>query len=304
MINQDEELNNVICKWIKEPSHKYLEEVMFNRLDLCYSYGIYWIALYHRQVSYIFPIYINGERAWISLLCIELTSSEIQALFDFILSSNKGITRLSFKTTEMDPANSWGLVLEKKSSAWFLNLDGSFNALLKRSSAKTRYDIRHNKKCLEKILGQIYVKAYTKSNIPKEILEQYLFLKCQLYKIPNNEGSVEKMLNNAKLDITHVYVLCSEEGKNIAIQLNSEHGKLACLVNMTYDLMYKHMSPGRLLYVEVLKILVEKGCILLYLGSGNEWYKKLFGALETNYWVGDAFRDLKSMEKVLKSEEA
>ena len=41
-----------------------------------------------------------------------------------------------------------------------------------------------------------------------------------------------------------------------------------------------------------------------YADEKNEWYKKLFGALETNYWVGDAFRDLKSMEKVLKSEEA
>lgn len=292
---------NISCRWIKKPSLKYLDSIILNRLDLSYDHGIYWIAMTRGVSSCVIPIYVNAEHAWISLLRVTLTSSELQVLFEFVFASKQDINRLSFKTTEVDPACGWTWIVENKSSAWFLDLEGTYEEVLKRSSAKTRYAIRHDKKCLEERIGQVYIKAYTLKEITQEILEQYLLLKSQCYDIPNNENTIEKLFNNSKLDITDVYILCSGEGKTIAVQLTSEHGQLASLVNMAYDPVYKNISPGRLLYVEVINLLIEKKRKLLYLGSGNAWYKKLFGTLETNYWVGDAFRNEKSMKLVINN---
>lgn len=254
------------------------------------------------EALHVIPIYVHGDRAWISLLRTGLSMEELNALFSFVLKDTEKINRLSFKITEMNPAVIWKEVIERKSNAWFLELEENYNRVLQRASAKTRYDIRYNRRCLEKTLGGIYIETFNKKHLPKDVIEKYLLLKRQYYNIPNSENTAEKLLNNPKLDITNVYVLKSIDGKELAIQLNSEHGTVACLVNMAYDLKYKEMSPGRLLYVETIGLLIEKGFRTLYLGSGESWYKRLFGSLKTDYWVGDAFRDEKYRELAKKNE--
>lgn len=292
--------NHLVCNWIAKPSSEYLDNCIFNRLDLSYRHGISWLLLNNGISTNIMPVYINSGRAWISLLQIPLNSSELGFLFKFIFSSKKEVQRISFKTTDVDPADSWKWTIENRGNAWFLALDDNYEEVLKRSSGKTRYDLRYDKKRLIKEFGDIQIKSYHICDVPIQVLELYLRLKEQQYVVPPNENTIEKLTNNPKLDITDVYALCLNS-EIIAIQLNSEHGGIANLVNTTYDKKYRDFSPGRLLYVGVIGILINKNRKILYLGSGNDWYKRLFGAMKTDYWVGDSFRDEMTMKAVIEN---
>lgn len=125
--------NHLVCNWIAKPSSEYLDNCIFNRLDLSYRHGISWLLLNNGISTNIMPVYINSGRAWISLLQIPLNSSELGFLFKFIFSSKKEVQRISFKTTDVDPADSWKWTIENRGNAWFLALDDNYEEVLKSS---------------------------------------------------------------------------------------------------------------------------------------------------------------------------
>ena len=75
------EINNISCRWIKRPPLEYLDSILFNRLDLSYDHGIYWMDMDLGQSSCLIPIYVDAGREWISLLLVVLDPSELQFIF-------------------------------------------------------------------------------------------------------------------------------------------------------------------------------------------------------------------------------
>lgn len=109
--------NHLVCNWIAKPSSEYLDNCIFNRLDLSYRHGISWLLLNNGISTNIMPVYINSGRAWISLLQIPLNSSELGFLFKFIFSSKKEVQRISFKTTDVIVMTEDNLCIVKENGA-------------------------------------------------------------------------------------------------------------------------------------------------------------------------------------------
>lgn len=290
----------VKCEWIEQPSKEYLENVFINRLDLSYSNGINWILLGDESKRNEIPVYINNNRAWVSLLFLNLTADELVILFKFIFESRREIKRISYRITALDPSLVYEYVLQNESKAWLLNLNDTFENVFMRSSARTKYDFRRTKKTLEKKIGHITFRKYVVNNVPFEIVRKYVEFKAHSYELSAEESNPHYYLNSEKLDATDFYVLSGDNGEIIAIQINSEHGNFASLVNMAYNPVFFNDSPGRYLYTLVIEDLIKNGFELLYLGSGNEWYKKLYGAEQFDYWVGDVFNNSQSMKDIAK----
>ena len=263
-----------------------------NRLDLSYpKHEIHWLQIKRAEQILYLPIRVKGQRAWISILYIMFSSKDLESIVTYIFKRFNEVLQVSFVATEKDPQIAWKNLWIRHSSAWILPLKKSFEETFDKSKRKTRWDIRRRKRNLESVIGLVRCEEYNK-NIPlfDVLVSRYLEMKKRKYNVPDNEGTIENILDNPKLDVTNAYVLKAENEKILSVLFTSEHISNAKVVNMSYDIDYEKFSPGLCLYIEVVRLLTEKGYKSIYLGSGTECYKKLFGAVESEYWVGDAFR--------------
>lgn len=150
--------------------------------------------------------------------------------------------------------------------------------LLQRMRGKHLRQVSSMKRKLASEFGEEKLLEYSISNCPDYIYDFYAENKRDTKGITI---SLSKDDYFKKYYVTDVYALTFGE-KVVSVILSCEQCTITYLENLTYDLALAKYSPGKLLYIDYLCKLVEKGKNTLYLGGGNYEYKKQFDSIQTD----------------------
>ena len=137
--------------------------------------------------------------------------------------------------------------------------------------------------------GPCSVDIYPAETVPSELMDRFFDWKRRRYPDSYRQCSAEEFLFRDRRPVSHAYALRAG-GEPTAVLFTAEQCEIAYLVNTAYDPETAKYSAGRLLYYELLRRLIQKQTPAIYLGTGKYDYKRSFGAVAQDYWVGDFFR--------------
>lgn len=283
---------NIMVSWCSE---EYALSILkpncyLTRFDVCYSSNAEWLKVDNGEEKFAIGYHEKSSRAWIGTLRIPLKPNELRELVGFIFSERKNIERISFRITRCDPRLSWPYVKSKESKFWYLMLPDKYAELTSRVRYKFRYRMKWDLNRLNDAADGVSAVCIPAERVPEKLIYDYFRFKSQKYQSDYSSYTAKSYLNRQQNSVTHVYALQTADGVVLAVALTAEIDNSACLVNMAYDGKWQEYSPGKLLYFEILRSLIDKGIKTLYLGSGEYDYKHYFHSMETSYWVGDFFR--------------
>lgn len=263
----------------------------FSRFDICYPCGVNWIIIQNGEDSFAVGYHEVGNRAWIGTLRVPLKPMELNELVAFIFRERKSVERISFRVTRCNPYMAWPNVKAEESSFFYLLLPDTISELMSSMHKKFRYNLKRERRILDQVTDGVSVICTTVDEVPDEVMNAYFGFKAKKYLEDYLNFTKENYLQRQQNTATHVYTLVTKRGDILAAVLTAELNNVANLVNMAYNDGWRLYSPGKCLYFEVIKMLINKGIRSFYLGSGAYEYKHYFCAKETQYWVGDFLRN-------------
>lgn len=270
--------------------------IIINRFDLRFPLEpILWVHSKAPSCPCTVGLRVADAHAWIGILYMPVTSDVLRAIFQEVFAAFPRVRRISFQCTQFDPSVVWPYTLTHSSSSWYLELPDTYEALLARATGKFRHRIKYEHRRLEKAAGPLSCVRYSVSQVPKNIYPLFLAFKTRKYSDRTLTEGIHGILNGRNIPASHCYVLRSKE-TILAILFTAEDQTDPYLINLTYNPEFSKYSPGKLLYIELLRSLILHGQKILYLGSGAYLYKRFFGSATTGYWVGDAFRSFADLE--------
>lgn len=283
--------NNFVIEINKKMGSMPVPNIILNRYDLRYTNDdIYWVHIQEQLRSSTVGLRIHANRAWIGILRMPISPNCLEEMIRKVFSVFPAVHNISFQFTRFNPKLLWPNALFKESSFLYIQLPESHEALFARTSGHFRRRIKYERRRIERAVGSIRIERYATSEIPLEIIQLYVQYKSQKYDDKDLHRGISGVLNGRSIPVTHCYVLrCNNDV--LAIILTSEDGTDPYLVNLAYNPQFAALSPGKVLYIELLKSLIDRKKKILYLGSGEYEYKHYLGAVETAYWVGDICRD-------------
>lgn len=280
----------VAWRRIPEPDSASMPSILWNRFDIRFGRRAEWYEICNNEQKGPIGVVVEKDHVRVGILFIPFRPAELNSFFSYLFDLYPNVKFISYQYSEFSMINAWNDIRERESWCYSLPLGRSFGEVFLRSKKKTRYNILRSHRLLEEAVGHLIVREYSADKCPTKVREQYLQLKQAAFDLSEDERSFNSIIHSNKLPVTHVYTLEVESGLIISILLNAEQCQTACLVNMAFDQKYSRYSPGILLYVEVIRKLIEKQKSQFYLGSGDYHYKKLFGSQRMYYWVGDVLR--------------
>lgn len=229
---------------------------------------------------YPIPVCIEKGKASIGVWLTELEEETFRELFVFLFRK-LCIYRIEYRNSinEMDNA--------VRSNHWHIILPTQKEELWKRLSSKHRYNMRREKKKAEEIFGRLELLEYH-IEIPDSVVE-YFFINKQV--LAGTDYHMQPQEYIQKFYVTNAYMLQSENRERLAVLFSCEQGKCVYLENLTYSSTLAEYSFGKMIYTMFLERMIEKEKEAVFLGDGNQEYKRYFGGLETEIWNGIVYRN-------------
>ena len=258
-----------------EPDH------IWNRFDIIYNDNYSLLLVKEWKDAFYVPLHIEKVTAYIGIWMTLLSYDALGAITKYIFRKYGQVIRVVFK-------GAWYSFRSRAMSNHFhINLPDTLEQLYAPMSAKSRYNIKRNKRIINDKIGAYSIERYTYPAIPQEIMDTYFQFKKQTH------GTDYHMTNADYLDHYHVSdVYALKIGGKVYALLNScEQGDAVYLENFTYDPQYSKYSLGSVLYDDYLRILIEKKKKQLCLGGEDYEYKKHYGSYETYLYNGVMYRN-------------
>ncbi len=159
--------------------------------------------------------------------------------------------------------------------------------LFEKLRSKHRYNLRRCRRLIEEKNGRLTIEHFEGTDIDNKIVEQYFEWK----KVTH--GRDYRLISDEYLLMYHVTdaLLLSAGGKWIAVVFYCRVNETVYLENLSYDMECEKYSPGSLVYMACVKMLVSKGYKILYLGGGNYSYKKHFNSVVNKAYSGRVYTE-------------
>lgn len=262
------------------------DNLIYNRYDKIFSNYEELIYDYEGD-AYKFMLCVQKGRAYINLWGKYLP----QELFEQIMScllERDDIYRLSLLRCK----NNYMELLEKTND-FELDLPKTIDALFNRLKAKHRYNINREKRIICEKFGNISSRHYPREKIENNIVELYFSWKKASHKTDY------KMSSEEYLDYYHVTDLLEVEVGNqiVGIAFYCRVDDTAFFENFSYDSKFTKYSIGHITYEILLEHLIEQKVKKFFLGGGNYDYKRRFGSVETEAYLGHLYSK-KSLKNV------
>lgn len=189
-----------------------------------------------------------------------------------------------------------------------LSLDGGFDAVLSRHSAKRkRKRFRQQEREFEAIGGYRYVSDIPAGDVP-DLLKQFFALKAEHFREQGihdvfadayvQDFFIELFVEGTRSNPqSRVLKTLEAEGKTIAIVAASVHDGRMIAEFASYDTAYAHGSPGDLLFFLMIKEATENGLELFDFSVGDAFYKRGWCEIET--WQRDTVIPLNAMGRMI-----
>lgn len=254
-------------------------DFIYNRFDLMDPANSKIYTVSDREGDYSLTLHmLSDEEAELGLWLNPISKKSIKKILHRIFREHKSLKRLKYKNSYLP------IGCAKETNHFRIVLPKTVEELDERLSSKGRYNIKREKRLLERDFSAYHVEEYTIDNLPEPVADVYYTMKKETHKI-NYDIPAAKFIR--KQHVTSIYTLhVGNESKIIAMILSCEQCPVVYLENLTYDIEYAKYSPGQILYDIYLKRLIEKGKRQIFLLGGKYEYKKRYGSIEETVYNG------------------
>lgn len=259
--------------------NKIKPDFIYNRKDLfAEDYEILKINdcdnTYYIEVEYKDNVAFLG--LWLNSVCKEA----VEAAVEYIFNNRRNISQISYEYSYIE------IGLSYQKNHFKIDLPETEEELQNRLSSKGRYNIKREKKILERDFGSYFFSEYTSESVPDSIIEVYFEMKQKTHGVDYHMSAKEYL---SHYHVTNIYALFV--GDVISAIIHScEQCEFVYIENIAYDLNYAKYSPGQIIYDLYLKRLIEKGRKFLFLAGGNLDYKKRYGSIEEVTYNATVYR--------------
>lgn len=223
-----------------------------------------------------------GDTAELSLWLNPISEELVNELIKFLFKNDRELNLIKYKNYYFSVGKA------EERNHFRIKLPSTVEELDSRLSSKGRYNIRREKRILEKTFGSYSVSIYSIDEAPDEVLSEYYELKKITHHI-NYKISPREFMKQQK--VSHIYVLrLGESNKVAAMVLSCEQCPIVYIENLTYDTSYSKYSLGQILYDIYLKKLIEKGKQEIFLLGGDYEYKRRYSSEEETTYYGYIYR--------------
>ncbi len=265
---------------IDNNSNKYKIEpdFIYNRVDLfCKNYIV--LHVINEKCDYYLEVQLLERHAILGAWMMTITENDFFEVSQYVFKRYKWIEYVSFYNVISDKVFS-------RKKHFSISLPNTSEGLEMRLSSKSRYNMKRMRKMAEREFGIVSFVELSKEKITEELVSIYFKMKQNVLNI-HYEFSYSEYL--AKFHVTNAYVL-SYGDEIAAILFTCEQCSIVYLENLTYNMAFAKYSPGMMAYDLMLKNLIEKGKISLFLGGGDYDYKRKYNSVETVVTEGKIYR--------------
>lgn len=264
------------------PSYE-TDVMLFNRFDIIYHENVFMLEVTAIDTKELWrvPVHIDGNVAVIGIWLLNIPFEGIKAICKFII--------VHFHIRIVYYRNSlYAIGKADSSNQWVIELPGTIEELWMRVSKKNKYNYKWEMKKIYEEIGEVFYAEYSQRDIPNRLIQLFFEFKAE------HMGTNYNMTYTEFIDyfhITHAYEM-TVNGECLAMLLSCEYGDTAYLDNLSYNPIYKKYSCGKIIYAHYLERLVEKEKRKLYLGDGQQEYKKHFGSEQIITYGGGVYKNI------------
>jgi hypothetical protein len=241
----------------------------YNRFDIIYGDRFNLYEIQKGGIKKYIPVHIEKRFAIIGVWLTDISAQAFNLLIKTIFCEYPKVDRIQVRYS----LNFYdGLNI---SNHWKINLPDTIVEFDKNLSSKTRYNTKWYPKKINTDLGDYEIQKYSSNDIPDKVVEKYFYFK----KITHNANyKMQAKEYLRKFFVTHAYVL-KIAGKDEAILFLCDISSIVYLENLTYNSELSSYSLGIILYYFVVGELINSKKVNLYLGDGNQEYKRRFNGV-------------------------
>jgi CelD/BcsL family acetyltransferase involved in cellulose biosynthesis len=172
---------------------------------------------------------------------------------------------------------------------------GGYSVLMARKSSKVRYNLKRERKKLEEV-GTVEIRLYQGSEINEDLVARIAAIQSRSWLARRGQESLGSPYYRELLPclgrslLADVYVL-TLQGNDVAFVLNYHTSGENICINIGFDEVYAHLSPGKVLMNCVVKTILDRGDSVLDFYCGQGEYKRFWAnrskyAMEMVAWRG------------------
>jgi hypothetical protein len=261
---------------------------IYNRFDVMYGDKFELYAIQEYGIKKYIPVHTEKRFAVVGVWLVDISAQAFSLLIRTIFSEYPKVDRIQarYSLNFYDGLNI--------SNHWKIDLPDTIIEFDKNLSSKTRYNTKWYPKKINADLGGYEIQKYSSGNIPDEIIEKYFYFKKKTH---NAKYKIQAQEYLRRYFVTHAYVLKIAE-KTEAILFLCDISSIVYLENLTFNQELSGYSLGMVLYYFVIGDLINSKKINVYLGDGNQEYKRRFNGI--NQLAFDGYIIRKSIVNKLK----
>ena len=255
-------------------------DVIMNRFDLQQSCDYIDLCIESQTGVKRVLVRIDKSTAEIGCFLMDLSEKEFEALICYIFGEYKNIKRIRYNNA----LNCFGAF--KENPQRYIDLPDSEDELNERLARKNRYNLKREKRLISDNIGEYRMIHYSVTETPDEVMLFYFMSKKDIYKRDFHMTTEEYLTGQ---NVTDVYELRTDS-EILAVALSCEQCKYTYFENFSYNTKYPKLSLGSIIYNMYLCELIQKGIKRVYLGSDLYDYKKHYGSIREQAYIGEVYR--------------
>ena len=269
-----------------DKSHLVEPNFIYNRFDLWTGIEGCPVETLHVTCGgkdYYVQVLYRSEVAKLGLWLSNIPSEAIDFIAAYLFRTHDNICCVKFELC-MNKS-----VLGRKENHFRIELPDSVEELNGRISSKFRYNLKRERKMLEKVVGSLSFEEYEAHDFPSDIMPEYFRMKAITRRANYHNMTAREYID--RYQATNAYVIrSSDNGKIISMVLSCEQCPIAYIENLTYNAEYAKYSPGKMAYHYFLESLVKKKKPEVFLRGGDYEYKRHYGSIEETAYSGVIYR--------------
>ena len=279
-----------ICKVDKEQLIKQQQEVDFY-YNICITPLRCFEIKHDEHVLYI-PFWKRGHSLYLGSWLVSISCEQIQTICFYafkymsvwriyIKNVLAGFTTIPNEITDLHQNNHWKVDFDNE----------SYDDLLKRNSAKSRYNLRRSKRLLEKDQGEVSFFKHDVNDITQKDLADLFSLFCLWKKRTHKRNyylTPEEYISRQHVTCVYYAIAGTEI---VSVIFTNETDGYVYLENISYSPEMYQYSPGIQLFDYMIFELSRQGKRGIYMGDGNQIYKKRYNAIEDVVLTGNIYKN-------------
>ena len=261
----------------KDKIHQVSPNFTYNRFDIRFGQNYELFEVKENNMTTYIPYHIQNDTCILGVWLTEISKLTFDNLINKIFEENDNVFQIQ---TRYSLNQYQGLEIFNH---WRVELPATIEEFSSKLSSKTRYNTQWYPKKINEKFGKYEIKRLERAEITDDIVHKYFEFK----KVTHNFDY--QMTPKQYLDefyVTHAYVMYIN--KNVeAVIFNCLVGEIAYIENLAFNPELSKFSLGTVLYYYLINDLINEKTKYIYLGDGNQEYKKRFNG--TNQLCFDGF---------------